>query len=336
MPKRKISVERFLSETWLPAVKNTIRTSTYLSYQSHLRNHICPHIGDKRLDRVDGAALNELYATLLTRGRADGTGLSVSTVRRVHAMLHKSFRDAVRWGLLARNPVDSADPPKLRASRQGEFSTWTAEELRRFLEFVGNDSLYPLWLLLATTGMRRGEALGLRWCDIDLPRAEAAIRQTVVSHNYRIGMSEPKTARGRRVVALDAHTVAALEAHKEEKSPAQDDELLFCYRTGTPLNPIDISKRFIRLSKGAGLKRIRLHDLRHTHATLALQAGIHPKIVSERLGHSTISLTLDIYSHAIPHLQKEAASEIATLVLGRFEGSKDGESIGLRRSDDPA
>lgn len=330
MPKRKISVERFLSETWLPAIKTTVRTSTYLSYQSHLRNHICPHVGGKRLDRIDGAALNQLYATLLTRGRADGTGLSASTVRRVHALLHKAFRDGVRWELIARNPADSADPPKSRASRQGEFSTWSADELRRFLEFVRADNLYPLWLLLATTGMRRGEVLGLRWCDIDLPRAEAAIRQTVVSHNYRIAMSEPKTARGRRLVALDGHTVAALEAYRDEKSPERDDELLFCYRTGTALNPIDISKRFIRLSKGAGLKRIRLHDLRHTHATLALQAGIHPKIVSERLGHSTISLTLDIYSHAIPHLQKEAAAEIATLVLGRFEDSKNGGSDDLR------
>lgn len=325
MQRRKTSVERFLTETWLPAVKTTIRTSTYLSYQSHLRNHICPYIGDKRLDRIDGAALNELYAALLARGRADGTGLSASTVRRVHAMLHKAFRDAVRWELIARNPADSADPPKLRAGRQGEFSTWTADELRRFLESVRSDNLYPLWLLLATTGMRRGEALGLRWCDIDLPRGEAAVRQTVVSHNYAIGMSEPKTARGRRVVALDDHTVAALETYKEERAPADDDELLFCYRTGTPLNPIDISKRFIRLSKRAGLKRIRLHDLRHTHATLALQAGIHPKIVSERLGHSTISLTLDIYSHAIPHLQKEAAAEIAALVLGRSEGEGDRE-----------
>lgn len=319
MPKRKVSLERFLWEMWLPAVKTTVRTSTYLSYQSHLRNHICPYIGDKRLDRIDGATLNELYATLLDRGRADGTSLSPSTVKRVHVVLHRAFRDAMRWELITRNPAASADPPKLRASRQVQFSTWTADELRRFLDFTRNDRLYPLWLLLATTGMRRGEVLGLRWCDVDLERGEAAVRQTVVSHHYVIAMSEPKTARGRRVIALDAHTVAALAIYKNERSPERDDELLFCYRTKTPLNPIDISKRFVRLSKCAGLRRIRLHDLRHTHATLALQAGIHPKIVSERLGHSTIAFTLDIYSHAIPHLQKEAATEIATLVLGSFE-----------------
>ena len=319
MPRRRITVERFLWDTWLPATRTTIRTSTYLSYRSHLRNHIGPYIGEKRLDKIDGSSLNELYATLLDRGRADGTGLSASSVGRVHAVLHRAFRDAVRWQLIAHNPASSADPPKMRATRQTQFATWTAGELGRFLEFVEDDKLYPLWLVLATTGMRRGEALGLRWSDVDLARGEAAIRQTVVSHDYVIALSEPKTARGRRVVALDNYTVEALRTYKEKGAPEQDDELVFCYGTGTPLNPIDISKRFITLSKRAGLRRIRLHDLRHTHATLALQAGIHPKIVSERLGHSTIAFTLDVYSHAIPHLQKEAAAEIAALVLGPFE-----------------
>ncbi|MDP9067388.1 MAG: site-specific integrase [Actinomycetota bacterium] len=319
MAKRKVTVESFLWQTWLPAIKSTIRTSTYLSYRSHLRNHICPYIGGKRLDRIDGSTLNELYATLLERGRTNGRELSGSTVRRVHAVLHRAFRDATRWELISRNPATSADPPKLRASRRIEFSTWTPQELRSFLDSVRHDKLYPLWLLLATTGMRRGEVLGLRWCDVDFARGELAIRQTVVSHDYVIAMSEPKTARGRRVVALDEHTAAALRTYKDERCPQREDQLVFCYRTGTPLNPIDISKRFVRLSKTAGLRRIRLHDLRHTHATLALQAGIHPKIVSERLGHSTIAFTLDVYSHAIPHLQKEAAAEVAALVLGRPE-----------------
>jgi len=315
MQKRKLTVEKFLWGKWLPAIKSTIRTSTYLSYESHLRNHICPHVGDKRLDRVDGSTLNGLYAILLERGRRNGTGLSPSTVRRVHATLHRALRDAVRWALLNKNPADSADPPKLRANRKVEFSTWSAEELTTFLTHVRGEKLYPLWMLLATTGMRRGEVLGLRWCDVDLERAEAAVRQTVVSHNYKIDISEPKTARGRRVVALDEHTTAELRSYRDRERPLLETELLFHYRTGNPINPIDVSKGFVELSRRAGLPRIRLHDLRHTHATLALQAGVHPKIVSERLGHSTISFTLDVYSHAIPHLQKEAAGQIASLLF---------------------
>ena len=184
-----------------------------------------------------------------------------------------------------------------------------------FLRHVQTEKLFPLWMILATTGMRRGEALGLRWCDVDLERGEAAIRQTVVSHNYKIDISEPKTARGRRVVALDEHTVSELRSYKERDEPGLETDLLFHYKTGNPINPIDISKGFVELSRAAGLPRIRLHDLRHTHATLALQAGVHPKIVSERLGHSTISFTLDVYSHAIPHLQKEAAGQIASLLF---------------------
>lgn len=315
MARRKLKLRDFLWEKWLPAIKTTIRTSTYLSYESHLRHHICPHIGDKRLDKIDGSALNTLYAILLERGRRNGTGLSPSTVRRVHATLHRALRDAVRWELIDRNPADSADPPKLRASKRVEFATWSADELSRFLRHVRDEPLYPLWMLLATTGMRRGEVLGLRWCDIDLDRGEAAVRQTVVSHNYKIEISEPKTARGRRVVALDDHTVAQLRTLRDQQCPGSEDALLFHYRTGNPINPIDISKRFIELGCAAGLPRIRLHDLRHTHATLALQAGVHPKIVSERLGHSTISFTLDVYSHATPHLQKEAAGQVASLLF---------------------
>lgn len=311
---RRLTVDRFLFDKWLPAIKTTIRKSTLISYESHVRNHVSPYLGSRRLHRIDPTMLNDLYVRLLESGRQNGTGLSPPSVRRVHATLHRAFRDAVRWGLIERNPAASANPPKI--GDRGEFSTWSAEELRLFLECVQDDSLYPLWVLLATTGMRRGEALGLRWCDVDLDRGELAVRQTVVSHSYVIAISEPKTARGRRVVALDEHTVATLRTYKTLRPPPSDDSLLFCYRTGGPLNPIDISKRFNWLARDAGLRRIRLHDLRHTHATLALQAGVHPKIVSERLGHSTVSFTLDVYSHAVPHLQKEAASQIAALILG--------------------
>lgn len=313
------SLAGFLRTRWLPAIESTVRATTFLNYRSHVERHIVPRLGGVRLCEIDGSALNELYASLLVDGRVDGKGgLRAATVRRVHATLHRALRDAVRWGLLGDNPADRADPPRLRADMI-EMRTWDLEELRAFLQFVEADPHYPLWLILATTGMRRGEALGLRWRDVDLDAGQVAIRQTIVAVGYEVRLSSPKTARGRRVVALDAMTVAALREHRiarDERPSKNHSDLIFCSGDGRPLHPCHVSKRFALLVAGSPVPAIRLHDLRHTHATVALRAGIHPKIVSERLGHATVSMTLDVYSHAIPHMQKEAADRMGRLVFG--------------------
>jgi integrase len=306
---------RFLEEVWLPTIEPTVRPTTFVNYRSHVVHQIRSRLGDLALSELDGQTLNLFYARLRADGRVDGKGgLSPASVRRVHATLHRALRDAVRWGHLAENPADRCDPPRIRADGFVEMKTWDAEGLRSFLEFVRDDRLYPLWLLLAMTGMRRGEALGLRWSDVDLERAQLSVRQTLVPVGARIVISQPKTARGRRVVALDSVTIAGLRKLRAE-SPSSGD-LIFVEDDGRPLNPSGVSRHFRRLVSGSGLPKIRLHDLRHTHATLALQAGVHPKIVSERLGHATVSLTLDVYSHAIGHMQADAAQEIANLVLG--------------------
>jgi integrase len=277
-------------------------------------HQIVPRIGSLQLGRVTASRLNALYAELLSSGRADRLGpLSPTTVKRVHATLHRAFRDAVRWGHLSKNPADAADPP--RKAELVEMRTWTSQELRRFLEAVRTDDLYELWLLYAVTGMRRGEGLGLRWCDVDLARQQIAVRQSVIAIGINIHISRPKTAKGRRVIALDRTTTALLRRRASRMRPS-DDALVFSNGSNEPLDPTRVTKRFLSLVKENGLPPIRLHDLRHTHATLALQAGVHPKIVSERLGHATVSLTLDVYSHAIPHMQKDAATKIAGLVFG--------------------
>jgi integrase len=202
--------------------------------------------------------------------------------------------------------------------------TWTPDELRSFLEYVAHDPYYAAWVLAASTGMRRGEVLGLRWQDIDFDRRRLAIRQTIISIDYRVEVSEPKTARGRRSVALDSGTVTALRGHRAAQNQEklklgeayQDMGLVFCRADGGPVHPDRFTQMFDKHVKESGLPRIRLHDLRHTHATLALAAGIHPKVVSERLGHSTVAFTMDVYSHAIPSMEAEAAETIANLVRG--------------------
>jgi len=306
----------FLRDEWLPAIRTTIRATTFANYVSHVESQIVPRLGDLRLSEIQGRTLNAFYATLLVDGRVDGKGpLATSSVRRIHAALHKALKDAVRWGFLSENPADSADPPKLRAEGPHEMATWSAEQLRSFLAFVRLDALYPLWFLLATTGMRRGEALGLRWCDVDLGAGQVAVRQSVVAVGSETQLSTPKTSRSRRVIAIDRRTIEVLTELRSRCPKAQPADLIFGSCLRADFTPSAVTKRFRVLAEASGLPRIRLHDLRHTHATLALQAGVHPKIVSERLGHSTVSLTLDVYSHAVPHMQKDAAEQIARVMF---------------------
>lgn len=320
----KVSIKTFLLKHWLPAIASSLRESTLHGYRSAIRIYVNPRLGETRLQALTPDQLNAFYGDLLREGRRDGkSGLSPKTVHNVHVMLHKALHDAVRWGHLPRNVAEFSDPPKQTSSGKA-MRTWTPEELRSFLEHVADDPYCAAFVLAASTGMRRGEVLGVRWQDIDLDRRRLAIRQTIISIDYRVQIGEPKTARGRRSVALDSGTITALRAHRAAQNQLklklgeayQDQGLVFCREDGTPVHPDRFTQMFDKHVKASGLPRIRLHDLRHTHATLALAAGIHPKVVSERLGHSTVAFTMDVYSHAIPSMEAEAAETIANLVRG--------------------
>jgi integrase len=303
-----------LQEQWLPAIEHTVRRSTFVSYRSHVLGHIVPLLGSVSLLQLDAGSLNRFYAQLLAGGRKKGTGgLSPTTVRRIHATLHRALRDAVRWGLLTENPADRSDPPRQSAGR--EITTWTATQLRTFLTGVRDDAWYPIWHLLAMTGMRRGEVLGLRWGDVDLPHHRLAVRQTLIAVGYDVRLSTPKTRRSRRVVALDGRTVDVLKQHRNADG---GHPMVFARADGSGLHPCRVTRRFASLVKASDLPKLRLHDLRHTHATIALRTGVHPKIVSERLGHATVTITLDLYSHASESMQTEAARMVADIVFGEI------------------
>jgi integrase len=312
---------QFLDE-WLKAAEVTLRPSTFASYKGLVEQHVRPGIGSVPLQKLSGAHLNALYGDMLAKGRKDGKGgLSPRTVRYAHAIIHRALRDAVRWNRLPRNVADSADPPK---ATKPPIRRWDAEQLRGFLTRMSEDRLSAAFLLIATTGMRRGEAFGLRWQDVDLEAGQLSVRQTLIAPGYKVQFSKPKTAKGNRSIALDPATVTALKAHRKAQIAerlafgadyADSGGLVFTEADGSPVNPVRFSKQFERAVKAAGLPRIPLHGLRHTWATVALSAGVHPKVVSERLGHSTISLTLDVYSDVLPGLQEEAAAKVASLVL---------------------
>jgi integrase len=311
------SLGRFLTGEWLPAIQQTVRATTFVNYQGHVENHLVPRLGTVRLNELSGTLINRIYSELLSSGRTGNSEcLSPTTVRRIHATLHRALRDAVRWGLLSDNPADRCDPPRARSDDVVEMRTWDVTQLRRFLETVRDDALYPVWHVLAMTGMRRGECLGMRWSDIELAEGRIAVRKCLVAVGSEVRLSQPKTARARRVIALDPSTIDVLATHAASRDPQDTAGLVFTSAEGGFLNPNRVSKRFARLVAVSGLPRIRLHDLRHTHATIALRAGVHPKIVSERLGHSTVSLTLDVYSHAVTHMQREAALQIGDTVFG--------------------
>ncbi len=323
----------FLVEEWLPAVRPPkVRPSTWLSYQRNVERHIIPALGHVPLQRLTPAQLTGFYRTLLERGRRDGRGgLAPKTVRNIHGALHTALRDAARWGYVARNVAAAADLPK---GMTPEMRVWSPEQLRAFLKHVRDDRLYAAWLLLATTGMRRGEVAGLRWVDVDLDTGRVSPRRPRVVVNFEVVVSEPKTAKGRRSLALDPATVAALREHRrrqlEERLAVgprwEDSGLVFTWPDGRPLHPERFSRWFEQLARVAGLPRIRLHDVRHSYATAALAAGVPAKVVSERLGHANIAITMDTYSHVLPGLDAQAAGTVARLILGEPRHGK--------RSDD--
>jgi integrase len=319
----KVTVSQYLT-TWIEGRKarENMKPSTWASYEMNLTTHIVPGIGDIRLQKLTATDLDKLYADLLSGTRRHR--LSRRTVRYCHSIIRKALADAVRKDRVARNVADLADPPSTRATRAPEMRTWSAEELRTFLNRAREDRLYPAFLLAATTGLRRGELLGLRWHNVDLDHARIAVRESLVIVQGKLTFTTPKTNKSRRSVAIDPRTIAAIKEHRklqiEERlklGPAyQDNDLVFATEDGSPLPPKRLGWAFQRIIREAGVPRIRLHDVRHTHATLGLRAGIHPKVMSERLGHSTVAMTMDTYSHAIPALEEEAAAALAALVFG--------------------
>jgi len=316
----RVTVGQFLLEQWEPAIRATIRPSTFASYDMHVRKYLVPRLGGIQLQKLTSPAINALYGELLHPADG-GRGLSASTVRRIHATLHKALRDALRWQLVVRNVASAADPP--RASRP-EMHVWTAPQLRAFLNGVSDSPHAALWTFYALTGARRGEGLGLRWADVDLDGRRAAIRQTVIPLRTGTAFSEPKTDKGRRSIALDDDTVAVLRRHRRAQLEDRlavgvgynDIDLVFARPDGAPLNPEWISRTFTRLARRLGLPQIRLHDLRHTHATLALVAGVATRVVGDRLGHSALAVTADTYQHVTLDLEEDAAERVARLVFG--------------------
>jgi integrase len=296
----RLAVGGYVDDVWLPAIRAKVAASTFTSYRQNLAK-VAARIGHVRLVDLDPPMLDALYADL------EASGLARSTVRLIHTQLHRALADAVRWDLLSRNPAALVDPPK--PGRRAP-TVWTAAQLRAFLAGVAADRLAALYQLAAATGMRLGELVGLGWADVQLDGEYLTVRRA-------------KTAAGRRRVELDPATVAALRAHRKRQAAERlafgagyrDHGLVFTRPGGEPLNPDVVLLAFKRRAARLGLPVIRFHDLRHGWATLALEAGEHPKVVAEQLGHASVKVTLDTYSHVTPGMQRGAVARVAGLFL---------------------
>lgn len=312
----------WLTDTWLPSIKAQVKPSTWSSYERNVRLHLVKHLGHQQLRHITPLMLNSLYAELMTNGRADGKGgLSPKSVKYLHTMIHKSLGDAVDAGLLASNPAARARAPRRLLTTENELRYWTPEQLREFLASVAGTRLEAAFHLSALTGMRRGEVLGLRWKDLDFEARRVSVRHSIISVNYEVQSSTTKSHRA-RVVDLDPGTIEQLRAQRRRQDADRaewgddyrDHGLVFAKENGEPLHPESFSHAFQRAITQTDLPRIRLHDLRHTHASIALSAGVPIKVVSERLGHESPSFTLKQYSHVLPGMQAEAARLIADVV----------------------
>lgn len=309
-----MSLSEYLKRWLRDAARPRVSARTADGYASLLERHIFPRIGHMRLDRLQPLDIQGVYGEMLM------AELSARVVRHTHAALHNALKQAVKWGLMSRNPSDFVELPKVPHKDRRVLSADEAVEFLKAAETMPNGLIFEFALL---TGMRPEEYLALRWSDIDFQRGAAQVQRALVRHKKRVSFEEPKTPRSRRTVFLPGPLVEKIKAHKRRQAVERiklgeawgSFDLVFCSVEGTPLSIPNITYRYFRPILGAAkLPRIRLYDLRHSCATLLLIAEENPKVVSERLGHSTIVLTLDTYSHVLPTLQKGATTRLEKLL----------------------
>jgi integrase len=316
------TVAHFLQDWLENSQKQSLRPRSYERYEEMVRLHIIPGLGRHQLLKLTGQHLQAFYTKKVKEG------LSPTTVIGLHNVLHKALDTAVKWNLVARNVCDVVDPPR---KIRHEIQPLMLEQVKKLLEVARSHPYEALYVLALATGMRRGELLGLKWQDINfatgtlqVQRILSRVPRTMRSENGETyEEAEPKTQKSRRSVTIAAFAIEALKHHRERQLQAkaqaghdwQEQGYVFCTSIGTHLLPNDVLEQLKILLKKAGLPAIRFHDLRHSAATLLFSQGVHPKVVQELLGHSDISMTMDIYSHMLPTMQQEAMNKLNEALL---------------------
>ncbi len=308
----KMTVALFF-EKWLEHIKTQVAPRTAERYAEIAQKNIVPVLGTVILTKLAPVTISTAYSTLLSSGRRKSAGgLSPRTVHHCHRVLKQALLQAVKWQILARNPADAVDPPKVE---RAQMTTYDLSQTGSLIEALRGTEVFLPTVLAVLLGLRRGEVAALRWRNVDLDRGQVAIVESAEQTKAGIRLKPPKSGRA-RTVALAPTIVQELRAHRLEQ--AQDllklgmglsADTFVCTRPdGEMMEPVWITQEWIRRIKGTGLPAYRFHDLRHAHATHLLASGAHPKVASERLGHSSVGITLDLYSHVLPGMQEGAAN----------------------------
>jgi integrase len=314
----KIKVEAFLNQ-WLEGyVKSTVGDKTLELYSYLSKKHLIPALGNIPMANLRPQHIQALYSEKLKQG------LAPRTVQLIHVCLHKALSNAIKTGLLKYNPMEGVESPKVE---RHAMKTMTEDNITLFLNKARETEYYALFFTYLFTGLRRGEALSLRWSDINIPGAQLSVSRTMQFLNNEITFKQPKTASSYRQIALSPNTCVVLKVHREEQDaarkdrkdrgfpPAIDNDLVFCHADGSPYLPRTISHCWFKLIHRCGLDGIRLHDARHSHATLMLKNGTSPKVIQERLGHSSFSTTMNLYAHVSPGMQKQAVDRFDEMMV---------------------
>jgi integrase len=311
----KITVGQFL-DRWLEHTKPLVSPRTHERYGEIVRKNINPLLGAVILTKLRPIQISEAYAKALSGGRRDGRGgLAPSTVRYMHVILKAAMGQAVRWQMLAHNPVDAVDPPK---TERGTMATYDLAQTADLIDATRGTRMTITVILAVLCGLRRGEIAALRWRNVNLDAAQLAVTESAEQTKAGVRYKKPKSGKG-RTVALSARVVNELRGHRVQQAqellrlgvPLTDDTFVVAQADGSSLQPRTITHQWHQLlANNKTLPRIRFHDLRHAHATHMLSSGVHPKIASERLGHSKVGITLDLYSHVMPGMQEDAAARV--------------------------
>ncbi len=312
----KLTVKAYLGQ-WLSHKEKQVKPRTAELYRHLVMFHIVPDIGGKRLDKLTPLDIQNMVSSVALRG-------GIRTANMCRTTLFSAMKQALRWGLIPRNPVDAVDA--LKETKQ-EMSLWTSAEAVTFLDAARSHRLYALFYLAMATGMRRGELLGLRWADVK--DGALHIRQSLTVVNNQIAISVPKTEKGKRRVAVSLDVETVLSDHRNRQEAERhvlgtlwpENDLVFRTEVGTPIHPRNLERTWYALQKKAGVTKVRLHDLRHLHASLAIRQGMDAKVLADRLGHSRASFTLDVYTHLFD--EQRANSAVSLSVLLGNQGPKN-------------